>query len=142
VPFIVDASTTLAWCFEDEATDVTDAILKLLKRDHALVPSLWEYEVANVLLVAERRKRITEFQSTRFLALLGQLPINVTACPPRATSLMAIGRAHQLSAYDSAYLELASREGVPLATLDSKLRNAAQASGVPLLEPGAANVVP
>ncbi len=133
MPFVLDASTTMAWCFEDEASEATEAVLDKLGADHALVPALWEYEVANVLLVAERRKRITEFQATRFLALLGQLPIHVSPYPPRATALMAIGRRHQLSAYDSAYLELASREGVALASVDVALKNAAAASGVPLL---------
>ncbi|HZZ52763.1 MAG TPA: type II toxin-antitoxin system VapC family toxin [Trebonia sp.] len=133
MPFVVDASTTMAWCFEDEATTETDAILDRLGHDHALVPPLWEYEVANVLLVAERRTRITEFQSTRFLALLGQLPIHVSPLPQPAIALTAIGRRHRLSAYDSAYVELASREGVALASQDNKLRRAAEASGIPLL---------
>lgn len=133
MPFVVDASTTMAWCFEDEATEETDAILDRLSEDPAFVPSLWEYEVANVLLVAERRTRITEFQSTRFLALLGQLPIHVAPLPQSAAALTAIGRRHRLSAYDSAYLELASREGVALASQDRKLRQAATASGIPLL---------
>lgn len=133
MPFVVDASTTMAWCFEDEATTETDAILDRLRQDHALVPPLWEYEVANVLLVAERRTRTTEFQSTRFLALLSQLPIHVSLLPQPAFALTAIGRRHHLSAYDSAYLELASREGVALASQDNKLRRAAEASGIPLL---------
>lgn len=133
MPFVIDASTTMAWCFEDEASAETDAILDRLGQDHALVPPLWEYEVANVLLVAERRTRITEFQSTRFVALLGQLPIHVSPLPPSAVALTAIGRRHQLSAYDSAYLELASHEGVALASQDNKLRRAAEASGIPLL---------
>lgn len=133
MPFVVDASTTMAWCFEDEATGATEAVLDRLKEDHALVPALWEFEVTNVLLVAERCRRITEFQSTRFLALLGQLPIHVTPYPPQAAALMGIGRRHQLSAYDSAYLELASREGVPLASEDAKLRRAAESAGIPLL---------
>jgi predicted nucleic acid-binding protein len=123
----------MAWCFEDEATTETDAILDRLRQDHALVPSLWEYEVANVLLVAERRTRITEFQSARFLALLRQLPIHVSPPPESAAALTAIGRRHQLSAYESAYLELASREGVALASQDNRLRKAAEASGIPLL---------
>jgi predicted nucleic acid-binding protein len=133
MPFVVDASTTMAWCFEDGATAATDAILDRLRQDHALVPPLWEYEVANVLLVAERRARITEFQSTRFLVLLGQLPIHVSPLPQPAFALTAIGRRHHLSAYDSDYLELASREGVALASQDNKLRRAAEASGIPLL---------
>lgn len=133
MPFVVDASTTMAWCFEDEATAETDAVLDRLRQDHALVPALWEYEVANVLLAAERRTRITEFQSTRLLALIRQLPIHVSPLPQPAASLTAIGRRHRLSAYDSAYLELAAREGVALASQDHRLRKAAASSGIPLL---------
>ena len=72
---VIDTSVTMAWCFEDEATDDTDAVLDQLQGDEAVVPPLWQLEVTNVLLVAERRARITEAQATRFLDLLLRLPI-------------------------------------------------------------------
>ena len=76
-PFVVDTSVAMAWVFEDEATPATDALLERLRDGSAVVPSLWRFEVANVLAVAERRGRITEAQSVRFSRLLGALPIDV-----------------------------------------------------------------
>lgn len=133
MPFVLDVSVTLAWCFEDEATPLTEAALDQLAGDTALAPGLWELEVANVLLLAERKGRITESQSARFVALLSQLPILVAGASTDMGTIMAAGRHHSLTAYDSAYLVLAQREGVPLATADAQLRSAAQAAGVPLL---------
>jgi predicted nucleic acid-binding protein len=133
MPFVVDASVTLAWCFEDEARPLTEAILDRLSDDTAIVPSLWELEVSNVLLLGERRGRLTESQSTRFVALLGQLPILVDSAGADMGIVMAVGRHHGLTAHDAAYLVLAEREGVSLATLDTKLRDAAQAVGIPII---------
>ena len=131
---VLDASVTLSWLFEDEASEATDAILAGLENGEAFVPSLWRYEVANVLLVAERRARISQAQSQRFTTLLAKLPITVVA--PSGTQLwsevMAIARGHQLSAYDAAYLELALRRDVPLASKDKALRKAAESIGVAL----------
>lgn len=133
MPFVVDASVTLAWCFEDEATPETEAILDLLAEETAVVPALWELEVANVLLLGERRGRLTEAQSARFMALLQQLPILVDAANADMTNVLGTGRRHMLTAYDAAYLVLAQREGLPLATLDARLREAAEAVGVEVL---------
>lgn len=133
MPFVVDASVTLAWCFEDEASPQTETILDMLSDDTAVVPSLWELEVSNVLLLGERRRRLTESQTARFVALLGQLPILVDSAIVNMEAVLAVGRHHALTAYDAAYLVLAEREGIPLATLDTKLRNAARAVGVELI---------
>lgn len=133
MPFVVDASVTLAWCFEDEANPQTEALLDRLSDDTAVVPSLWELEVSNVLLLGERRGRLSESQTARFVALLGQLPILVDSGSVDMEAVLAVGRHHALTAYDAAYLVLAEREGVPLATLDNKLRNAARAVGVKLI---------
>lgn len=133
MPFVVDASVTLAWCFEDEASPQTETILDMLSDDTAVVPSLWELEVSNVLLLGERRRRLTESQTARFVALLGQLPILVDSAIVNMEAVLAVGRHHALTAYDAAYLVLAEREGIPLATLDTKLRNAARAVGVQLI---------
>ncbi len=136
MPFVVDASVTLAWCFEDESTPRTEAVLDLLADDSAVVPALWELEVSNVLLMAERRGRITESNSARFVALLGQLPILVDSAGVDMSSVLAAGRRHHLSAYDATYLVLAQREGVPLATLDARMQAAARAAGVALVAGG------
>lgn len=123
----------MAWCFEDESTSSTDEVLDRLRNEDALVPSLWALEVANVLLIAERRGRITEATATHFMNLLDQLSITVDLAPPSSARLLTTGRRHELTAYDAAYLDLAEREGVPLATLDKALVRAAGKSGVPLL---------
>jgi len=136
LPFVLDASVALAWCFEDEATAETEAVLEQLAEDSAVAPSLWELEVINVLLLAERRGRITESQTARFVALLTQLPILIDSAGADMASVLAAGRHHGLTAYDAVYLVLAEREGIPLATIDGKLRVAAQAAGVPVLGGG------
>jgi predicted nucleic acid-binding protein len=133
MPFVLDASVALAWCFVDETTSKTEAILERLADDSAIVPTLWEFEVANALLVAERRRRLSESQSARFIELLTRLPIHVDVTSSDMAGVLAIGRRHGLSAYDSSYLVLAERDGVPLATGDEKLRSAASRAGVPLM---------
>ena len=133
--FVLDASVTMSWFFEDEATPTSMAILDALRTSQALVPSLWPLEVANVLLVAEKCGRTSEARSSRFVTLLNSLPIAVD--PATADQALAatlhLGRQFGLSSYDASYLELAMREGCLLATLDEKLRSAAKKSGVPLM---------
>ena len=130
MPIVIDASITMAWCFEDQATSASDAVLHRLKQDSAVVPVLWQLEVINVLLVAERRGRINEAQAARFLGLLERLPIDVVASPHDAQAVLAAGRRHGLSAYDAAYLTLAERLAAPLATLEERLAAACMAAGV------------
>ena len=99
---------------------------------HPVVPSLWWFEVRNTLVVNERRKRITESATVSFLRELARLPIRVDRVPVEVEVLRLV-RAHRLSVYDAAYLELARREGLPLATLDRDLARAAGAEGVPVI---------
>ena len=133
--FVLDASVTMAWLFEDEASRRTDALLDRLATEEVLVPSLWAYEVGNVLVLAERRKRVTEAQARHFTELLSALPIRVVHASPGTIWDGATGaaRTHGLSVYDGAYLDLAMREGLPLATGDRTLRAAARKSGVEVL---------
>lgn len=131
--FVLDASLTMAWCFEDEADPRTDAVLDHLQDEPAVVPMLWRLEVANVLLVAQRRKRLTPAQSTRFVELLEALPISVDESPVDLAGVLATALGHQLSAYDATYLLLASRLGLALATADHALAQACRAAGVALL---------
>jgi predicted nucleic acid-binding protein len=129
---VVDASVTMAWCFEDEATRATDALLDRVATEGAVVPQLWGLEVCNVLLVAQRKGRITEAQSARFLALLHQLPMISDPAGTPLPELLAVAARHGLTAYDAAYLALAERNAAALATLDADLRDAATAAGVEL----------
>ncbi len=130
--FVLDASVTMAWCFEDEVTPYSEEVLDSLSETTAIVPTLWWLEVANVLLVGERRQRLTQAQSARFTELLTALPIETAQEQDAFAPLLALGREHKLSAYDASYLSLASRLGLPLATSDDKLREAARRIGVPL----------
>ena len=135
--FVLDGSVTMVWAFEDETDAYAEAVADGLVRVPAVVPALWPLEVANALLVAERRQRTTEAKVAQFLALLQSLPISVDG----ETALRAwpdtlhLARAHKLSVYDAAYLELAVRRGLPLASLDGDLRAAAAAVGVPEYQP-------
>src|SRR3954451_14317850 len=132
--FILDNSVAMVWGSDDEADPYAEALLDLMPTARAYVPSLWPLEVANALLVGERRKRITPPDTAKFLSLLGTFPITVDdETTARAWGdTLGLARAHNLSAYDAAYLELAMRRGLPLATLDAKLKSVALAVGVPL----------
>lgn len=133
--FVPDASATLAWFFEDETSGWTEALLsRLSSGDSAVVPKHWSAEVANALLMAVRRGRIDKSKSAELFEALLALPIRVDDSSSETTFRQVFGLADQygLTVYDAAYLELAIREGVALATLDADLRNAARAAGVPL----------
>jgi predicted nucleic acid-binding protein len=129
----------MAWCFEDEASAFADGVLSALEEEasEALVPSIWSLEVANVLVTAERKKRSTRAGSTRFLELLHALPVKVDSeSGPRVFGqVLELARELELSSYDAAYLELASRHGVPLATADARLKRACLRCGVPMFTP-------
>jgi predicted nucleic acid-binding protein len=134
---VLDASLAVAWCFEDESSPLAEHVLELVSAGtEALAPAIWPLEVANALLVAERRKRITMAQVTALLQRISKLPIVVEPIPPARAfeQVLSVARQHELTEYDAAYVELALREAVPLATLDAKLRRAARAAGIVLIE--------
>lgn len=135
--FVLDCSLTVAWFFDDEANAYALAVEDSLAAASAVVPSHWPLEVANALLMGERRKRTTEAKVTTFLGLLQSLPIAADdETMNRAwQESLGLARTHQLSVYDAAYLELALRRGLPLATLDQALRAAGNACGVPVYQP-------
>jgi len=133
--FVMDASATLPWCFADEATEATNALLiRLRTGDEAMVPAHWPVEVANALLIAARRKRISFEDVHQFLEDLEVLPIRIetTAKNQIRTRVLPLAEQFELTVYDAAYLELAIREGLSLATLDNDLRKASSAAGVSL----------
>jgi predicted nucleic acid-binding protein len=133
--FVVDNSVVMTWCFQDEANSYADAILNKLAKATAVVPPIWPLEVTNVLLVAERKGRLHEADSLRFLSLLSQLPIDVDRSWPERLmkDILSMGRAHNLSSYDASYIELAMRQGLPIATLDRNLLEAASQIDLPIL---------
>ena len=130
--FVLDASIMACWAFQDE--DHPDASLAFLQMsaEEAVVPCLWWFEVRNILVVNERRRRIAESDTARFLLNLSRLRIRPDRVPDEG-AVLRLARTHRLSVYDAAYLELAQREGLPLATLDAELRKAAANEGVALL---------
>jgi len=133
--FVLDTSVAMAWCFEEEATPYTRRILDLLGRGEGVVASLWPFEVANVLAVAIRHRRLKAAQTAEFLTLVSVLPIHVEAVSAGHIfeKVFPLAREQGLSCYDAAYLELALRLGLPLATLDKALRRAAARVGAPLV---------
>jgi predicted nucleic acid-binding protein len=133
MPLVVDASIALAWALPDESSAYADAVLATVERDRLRVPDLWAREVANGLAVAYLRKRITSADESAFLAALSHLSIDVEDATSALTVVRdgtAAAMRYGLTAYDAAYLDLASREKLPLATLDKAMRKAAERSGI------------
>ena len=133
--FVLDCSVTMTWCFEDEIAPETDALLERLEETTAFVTAHWPLEVANTLRGAERRARLTQEIAEKFFTTLRALSIAIDRETPDHAwgEIMRLSRQHSLTPYDAAYLELALRLGLPLATLDKELRRAAQNAGVMLL---------
>ena len=129
---VLDCSVTVAWCIDDEAAPETDALLDRVRDEGAVVPMLWHLELANVLLQAERRGRLSVRDVAARLALLDALPIATDdEAPGRVRDgVLGLARADRLTAYDAAYLELALRTGADLATKDAALAKAARRAGV------------
>ena len=130
--FVVDASVSAAWFLPDEANPNTEAALQATATVDVWVPALWLLEIGNLLLRAQRRKRITADKRRELAAAASALRIKVDREPVAITTLDEIAARHGLSAYDAAYLELALRRGLPLATQDDALSAAMAKAGVAL----------
>ena len=133
---VMDASVTLTWLYPDETSVEAYEVLDALADATAMVPSIWTLEIANAVLVGERRQRLATADVSRFLGLIEGLRIERDEqTSSRALAyILPLARGCGLSAYDAAYLELAARVNLPLATLDEKLKRAAESSGVGLFE--------
>ena len=133
--FVLDNSIVMAWSFEDETDEYADAVLDRLATTRAVVPALWPLEVANALLMGERRNRSTQAETLKWTGILASLPIVIDdeTNAHAWSDTLNLARGHSLTAYDAAYLELAIRRGIPLATIDGKLKLAAASVGVALL---------
>jgi len=133
MPLVVDASVSLAWALPDESSDYADAVLAVVERDGLRVPELWAREIANGLAIAYLRKRITSADEQAFLAALSHLSIDVEESASALTVIRdgtAAAMRYGLTAYDAAYVDLASRKKLTLATLDMAMHKAAKQSGV------------
>ena len=135
---VIDASITMAWCFEDEMTPATEEVLDEVVESSAIVPSIWRFEVGNALQMANRRKRITGIYRDDALARLLAMPITVDSETDAHvwTSALRLSERFGLTLYDAAYVELAQRRNLPLATLDQEMRSAAHALNVEVLGGG------
>lgn len=135
--FVLDASMALAWCFPDERAPRPKSVMDALAMTRAFVPSLWPLEIANALLIGERRGRSTQADTGNWIAFLKALPISIDLeTHDRVwTDALNLGRLWNLSVHDASYLELALRGGCPLATLDCRLQAVANSVGVPKFEP-------
>jgi predicted nucleic acid-binding protein len=131
MPFVLDASIVHDWAL-GKGHPTAYAARELLQADRAVSPSLWWFEVRNGLVMAERRGRTTAEFSTSFLQRLALFPVTLDTAPDE-TAMLGLARRHRLTVYDAAYLELALREQIPLATLDHALAAAATAEDVPVL---------
>ena len=127
--FVLDNSVVVGWFLEDQATPYTDVVSVLLEQDQAVVPALWELEFANVLRTACRKERLTADEAHQIIEQICALPILIDRETPGPAELLALALRYNLSSYDAAYLELALRLQIPIATKDEPLQAAAQAAG-------------
>lgn len=128
--FVLDNSVVVGWFLEDQATPYTDVVSVLLEQDQAVVPALWELEFANVLRTACRKERLTADEAHQIIEQICALPILIDRETPGPAELLALALRYNLSSYDAAYLELALRLQIPIATKDEPLQAAAEAAGV------------
>ena len=133
MPFVLDASIAACWAFDDEDHPAAALALERIRADEAIAPSLWWFEVRNTLIVNERRGRLSEADTAIFLRALSRFGVTIDREPQEA-AILTFARQQRLTIYDASYLELAQREAIPLATLDSDLRKAAGALGVALID--------
>jgi predicted nucleic acid-binding protein len=134
--FVLDASVALAWCFPDEDAELAQHVANLFKQGHtAIAPAFWPHEVLNALLAGEKRKRISRELVQAFLADLAALPVALQPIAGEVvfSRIQSLSRAHRLTAYGAAYLDLALESGEPLATLDDDLIRACKNAGAELV---------
>ena len=134
---VLDCSVTLSWCFPDEVDAYAVAVREAMRQSTAYVPAVWWLEVANGILVAERRGRMTQSESAQFSLILDSFRVyeDPDSEHARFDEVIVVGRRYGLSSYDASYLELAIRRGLPIATLDGRLTEAAAKAEVPVYRP-------
>lgn len=127
---VLDASAAIGIALDELPPHEAESLLREIREDGALVPPLWDQEVGNALLVAERRGRITQAETTQGIELLDSLPIEVHEIDPELISLVNTARQFGLTTYDATYLLIAMQSGFALATRDAALSRAAEEAGV------------
>ncbi len=134
--FVVDASVVAAWCLDEQPHGRSEQLLhSLVRGGRATAPSIWLFEVANILRTALRQQRVTEAELSTLRRLISSLRVEIAHEPPARIfdAILPLATRHDLTVYDAAYLDLSLREGLPLATLDQELAAAAKAAGVEVL---------
>ena len=133
--FVLDASIALSWCFKDESTTLTEQALKQLEIEQAFVPEIWSLEISNILILAERKKRIKYADIVQFLELINKLNIEIDneTSTKAFNEILSLAYSEKITTYDASYLELAMRKGVPLASKDLQLYKTAERLGIKLL---------
>lgn len=133
--FVLDSSVALAWLLPDEGSEAVDKLADRIDAETIVVPAVWRLEVGNALLTALRRERLARKDVQRLLALVAALPVeqDLPLDDAAYARVMAIAERFGLTSYDAAYLELAKRRGVALATLDARLRQASAKAGVAVM---------
>ena len=131
---VVDNSIVMCWCFADQATERSDAVLAHLRKNKAVVPAVFPLELGNAVVASERRKKLSRADAQHFLRLIQALPLRVDQELPQRQlgDILALARQYDLSTYDASYLDLSMRAGLALATEDGSLRGAARRAGVTL----------
>lgn len=133
--FVIDASVASTWCFKDELTVYSDSVLDAVSGSViAIAPRLLLYEIHNTTLMGLRRQRIDKADADVFLQLFSNLPIQIVD-PASYSAVFALAQRHGLTVYDAAYLDLAIREGLPIASLDKNLLRAAGHAGISVFKP-------
>ena len=131
MPFVLDNSVVTGWYLPEQATAYTETVAELLKSDRALVPPLWQQELANVLRTACNRGKLAPTAARQIIDTLAELPIAIDAGPaPGQCQLFELALRYKLSSYDAVYLELALRHGLKMATQDTQLKAAAIEAGL------------
>lgn len=130
MPFVLDNSVVCGWLLDSQSNPYTEAVAQLLLHDHAHAPPLLHLEYANVMRTACKRGVMIAQQAQAAIQQLALLPIQTDKVPPQPAQLLALALRYDLSAYDAAYLELALRLQLPIATVDTALADAARAAGV------------
>ena len=129
--FVADASVTASWLMPDEENPLAERLFDMIEVETIIVPAIWWFETRNLLIINERRNRIPVEKREGLLTALHKLPVGIDRAPDEAR-IMGLARKHGLTVYDAAYLELAERKNLTLATLDRKLVDAAMAEKIPL----------
>jgi predicted nucleic acid-binding protein len=131
---VIDASLAAAWCFPDEHTDFTNAVLRIVGTTlDPIAPALWAYEIRKTILMGLKRGRITKEGVQKLLLFLNELNVQLVN-PVSYDALFHLAEVPRLTLYDAAYLDLSLREGVPIASLDDALCKAARSAGVPIFK--------